>query len=171
MRDLYREGILPRLSLHDAVELFVSSPEEAERAAQIGCDVIQLRVPMRTEIKYGLTWGSAKHAAWCDIPKCDPAPDVVPATPVPTRITTAFTGTPRTAEFIRLNEFVAFVTERHAVYERRKAGLPREQWTNDQIIARWSFCNMYRHLDKRPSGSGITRACRAPAIPIRGSRW
>jgi hypothetical protein len=64
MRDLYREGILPRLTLHDAVELFVSSPEEAERAAQIGCDVIQLRVPMRTEIKYGLTWGSAKYAAW-----------------------------------------------------------------------------------------------------------
>jgi hypothetical protein len=95
-----------------------------------------------------LTWGSAKYTVWGDIPPCDPVPEHVPASPVSVRITTAFTGTPRTAEFIRLNEFVAFVTERHRVYERRKSGLPREQWTNDQILARWSFCNMYRRLDR-----------------------
>jgi DNA polymerase I-like protein with 3'-5' exonuclease and polymerase domains len=145
----YREGLLPLFSLHDELDFSVTSPEQAERAAQIARDVLCLRVPMQTETKYGLTWGSAKYTAWGDIPQCDPVPDAVPATATPKpRITTAFTGTPRTGDFVLLNQFVAFVTERHAVYGRRKAGLPREEWTNDQILARWSFCNMYRHLDK-----------------------
>jgi hypothetical protein len=43
--------------------------------------------------------------------------------------------------------FVAFVHERHAIYERRQQGLPRP-WTDDRILHQFRFCNMYRELDR-----------------------
>jgi hypothetical protein len=43
--------------------------------------------------------------------------------------------------------FLAFVVERHAIYERRKAGQP-EPWTTDPILGEWRFCNVYRELDR-----------------------
>jgi len=50
-------------------------------------------------------------------------------------------------DFVRLEEFVAFVRERHAIYERRQAGQPWP-WTDNEILQKWRFCNMYRALDK-----------------------
>jgi hypothetical protein len=148
MRDLYREGILPRLSLHDAVELFVESPEEAERAAQIGRDAIPLLVPMQTETKFGRNWADAKHK-WGEIPEPEPPPTVTISTPVPQppRPMSAFSGTPRAELLPNLQPFVAFVAERWAIYRRRKAGQPWP-WTDDPILGRWSFCNMDRSLDR-----------------------
>jgi hypothetical protein len=43
-------------------------------------------------------------------------------------------------------EIFAFITERHAIYERRKAGAPKP-WTQDPILQQWRFCNIYRELD------------------------
>jgi hypothetical protein len=48
---------------------------------------------------------------------------------------------------MRIAAFVDMVAERHAMYQRRQAG-QLYPWTNDSILSRWSFCNMYRHLDK-----------------------
>lgn len=44
------------------------------------------------------------------------------------------------------DRFVAFIKERYAIYERRKAGAPKP-WTKDKILQSYRFCNVYRELD------------------------
>jgi DNA polymerase I-like protein with 3'-5' exonuclease and polymerase domains len=70
MRACWREGIVPLLQMHDALELSLSSPEQAERVAELGCDVVQLEVPMMVDIAFGRTWGDARHT-WAEL---QPAP-------------------------------------------------------------------------------------------------
>jgi DNA polymerase I-like protein with 3'-5' exonuclease and polymerase domains len=61
MRTCFREGIVPLLQMHDALELSVASPEVAKRAARIGEEIVKLEVPMRVDVNYGRNWGDAKH--------------------------------------------------------------------------------------------------------------
>lgn len=42
--------------------------------------------------------------------------------------------------------YVQFVKERHRIWERRQAGLP-QPWTEDPILAKLKFTNMFRVLD------------------------
>ncbi len=44
--------------------------------------------------------------------------------------------------------FMAFVIERHRIYESRLRGDPGPPWTKDDILACWKFCNVYRELDR-----------------------
>jgi DNA polymerase I-like protein with 3'-5' exonuclease and polymerase domains len=57
----YREGVVPLLQMHDALILSVTSPEQAEHVAKIGCEIMPLTVPMRADIGYGRNWGEAEH--------------------------------------------------------------------------------------------------------------
>jgi DNA polymerase I-like protein with 3'-5' exonuclease and polymerase domains len=66
MRAVWREGITPLLQMHDALECSVSSPEQAERVAQLGCEAVTLEVPIRLDLKYGRNWGDAKHT-WAEL--------------------------------------------------------------------------------------------------------
>jgi DNA polymerase I-like protein with 3'-5' exonuclease and polymerase domains len=61
MRAVWREGIVPLLQMHDALECSVSSREQAERVARLGEEAVQLAVPMRVDLKFGRDWGDAKH--------------------------------------------------------------------------------------------------------------
>jgi hypothetical protein len=45
-----------------------------------------------------------------------------------------------------LDSFFKFARERHAIYLRRAAGLPKP-WTNDWVLRNHRFCNIYRELD------------------------
>lgn len=47
---------------------------------------------------------------------------------------------------MRTEELLAFIKERHAIYERRQQGLPKP-WTTDPILQNYRFCNVYRELD------------------------
>lgn len=47
-----------------------------------------------------------------------------------------------------VDDFFETARERHSIYLRRKKGLPREAWTDDPIFRRYSFCNLYRELDR-----------------------
>lgn len=47
----------------------------------------------------------------------------------------------------RAMEYLEFVEERHRVYERRQAGLPQDQWTNDFTLATRKFTQVFRWLD------------------------
>ena len=62
MRACWREGIVPLLQMHDALDCSVASPEQAERVAQLGREAVTLEVPMQVDLKFGRTWGDAKHA-------------------------------------------------------------------------------------------------------------
>lgn len=41
-----------------------------------------------------------------------------------------------------------FIKERHAIYMKRKAGIPAP-WTSDPILSEFRFCNVYRNLDRQ----------------------
>jgi hypothetical protein len=66
MRAVWREGIVPLLQMHDCLDLSVSSPEQAERVAQLGREAVRLEVPIEVDLKYGRTWGDAKHT-WSEL--------------------------------------------------------------------------------------------------------
>jgi DNA polymerase I-like protein with 3'-5' exonuclease and polymerase domains len=79
MRAVWREGIVPLLQMHDCLDLSVSSPEQAERVAQLACEVVSLLVPIRVDLKYGRNWGDAKHT-WAELHEHMPvaAPSIIP---------------------------------------------------------------------------------------------
>jgi hypothetical protein len=62
MRAVWREGFVPLLQMHDCLDLSVSSPEQAERVAQLGREAVKLEVPIEVDLKYGRNWGDATHA-------------------------------------------------------------------------------------------------------------
>jgi DNA polymerase I-like protein with 3'-5' exonuclease and polymerase domains len=74
MRACWREGIVPLLQMHDALDCSVTSPEQGELVARLGCEAVKLEVPIRVDVKYGHSWGDAKHA-WSELP-ARPAPKV-----------------------------------------------------------------------------------------------
>ena len=46
-----------------------------------------------------------------------------------------------------IKRFFNYINERHMVYLRRQNGVPYP-WTSDAILTEFSFCNVYRELDK-----------------------
>jgi len=60
MRGCWREGYVPLLQMHDELGFSVTSPEQTKRIAEIGCDVVQLRVPMKIDTAIGRNWGDAE---------------------------------------------------------------------------------------------------------------
>ncbi len=61
--------------------------------------------------------------------------------------------------FPHFERFMAFIVERHRIYERRQSGAPAP-WTKDTILAQYRFCNVYRELDRVTMW--ITRHWRTP---------
>jgi len=74
MRAVWREGIVPLLQMHDGLELSVTSREQGELVARLACEAVKLEVPMRADIKYGRSWGDAKHA-WEELTGTAPVPE------------------------------------------------------------------------------------------------
>lgn len=47
---------------------------------------------------------------------------------------------------MEMADFVRFITERQRIYERRARG-DDPPWTDDKVLQRYHFCNVYRELD------------------------
>lgn len=47
-----------------------------------------------------------------------------------------------------IKKFFKFCRERHSIYLRKEAGLPRQEWTEDPILEKYKFTNVYRELDR-----------------------
>ena len=60
MRACWREGIVPLLQMHDGSNCSVTTREQGELVARLGCEAVQLEVPMRVDLKFGRSWGDAK---------------------------------------------------------------------------------------------------------------
>ena len=73
MRACWREGIVPLLQMHDCLDCSVASPEQAERVAQLGREAVMLEVPIQVDLKFGRTWGDAKHT-WEELTGAAPKP-------------------------------------------------------------------------------------------------
>jgi Mesyanzhinovviridae DNA polymerase len=62
MRKVWREGIVPLLQMHDALECSVATREQGEMVAQLCVEAVNLKVPMRCDLKFGRNWADATHA-------------------------------------------------------------------------------------------------------------
>jgi hypothetical protein len=63
---LARDGIVPLLQMHDALECSVTSEAQAERIACLGREAVSLEVPIQTDLKFGRNWGDAEHG-WAEL--------------------------------------------------------------------------------------------------------
>jgi DNA polymerase I-like protein with 3'-5' exonuclease and polymerase domains len=57
---LDKAGFRVLLQVHDELAVSVSSREEAEEAARIMCNAVELEVPSRVDVELGPSWGEAK---------------------------------------------------------------------------------------------------------------
>ena len=47
-----------------------------------------------------------------------------------------------------IERFFWWITERHRIFEKRRMGLPRDMWTEDEILQTYRFTNPFRENDK-----------------------
>lgn len=59
MRDLWREGIVPTLQVHDELCLSVDGVRQAEKVMDVMRNAVGLRVPVQVDAAAGPTWGDA----------------------------------------------------------------------------------------------------------------
>jgi DNA polymerase I-like protein with 3'-5' exonuclease and polymerase domains len=71
MRACWREGVVPLLQMHDALDCSVRTAEQAELVAQLGCEAVALEVPIRVDLKFGRNWADAKHT-WQELQQMKP---------------------------------------------------------------------------------------------------
>ena len=57
MLDLYNEGIIPHIQIHDELDISVKSPEEAKKIIEIMENAVTLAVPNKVDYESGKTWG------------------------------------------------------------------------------------------------------------------
>ncbi len=62
LRAVFREGVIPSLQMHDALDSSVTSREQGEMIARLGCEVVACEVPHRVDLKFGESWGDATHS-------------------------------------------------------------------------------------------------------------
>lgn len=59
MREMWRQGIIPLLQMHDELDDSVAGPIEAQRLKEIMESVVKLEIPVRAEVDLGPSWGEA----------------------------------------------------------------------------------------------------------------
>lgn len=60
LRNLWREGFVPKVTVHDENGLSVKSKKEALQVAEIMRDCVQLKVPLKVDVDLGASWGLAR---------------------------------------------------------------------------------------------------------------
>jgi DNA polymerase I-like protein with 3'-5' exonuclease and polymerase domains len=62
MKAVFREGVVPLLQMHDALDCSVSSRAQGEMIARLGGEVVTCEVAHRVDLKFGHSWGDASHS-------------------------------------------------------------------------------------------------------------
>ena len=57
MLDLYNEGIIPHIQIHDELDISVESEEQAKKIIEIMENAVKLAIPNKVDYEYGNTWG------------------------------------------------------------------------------------------------------------------
>ena len=57
MLDLYEEGILPHIQIHDELDISVESKEKADKIIDIMENAVNLEIPNKVDYEHGDTWG------------------------------------------------------------------------------------------------------------------
>ena len=57
MLDLYKEGIIPHIQIHDELDISIESEAQAKKIIEIMENAVKLAVPNKVDYEYGNTWG------------------------------------------------------------------------------------------------------------------
>jgi len=57
MLDLYNEGIVPHIQVHDELDISVESPEQAKKIIEIMENAVKLKIPNKVDYESGDNWG------------------------------------------------------------------------------------------------------------------
>ena len=57
MLNLYKEGIIAHIQVHDELDISVESDKEAERIVEIMESAVELEVPNKVDYEHGKNWG------------------------------------------------------------------------------------------------------------------
>ena len=57
MVDLYKEGFLPLIQVHDELDMSFSTEKECKRIVEIMEHTIELKVPSKVDVDMGPSWG------------------------------------------------------------------------------------------------------------------
>ena len=57
MLDLYKEGIIPHIQIHDELDISIESEEQAKKIIEIMENAVTLAVPNKVDFESGDTWG------------------------------------------------------------------------------------------------------------------
>jgi len=60
MLELYKEGIVAHIQIHDELDLSVESYEHADKIKQIMEDAVELQIPNKVDYESGTNWGDVK---------------------------------------------------------------------------------------------------------------
>ena len=60
MLDLYKEGIVPHIQVHDELDISVESPERANKIIEIMENAVKLKIPNKVDYESGNNWGELK---------------------------------------------------------------------------------------------------------------
>ena len=57
MLDLYKEGIVPHIQIHDELDISVQSKEQVNKIIDIMENAVKLKVPNKVDYESGENWG------------------------------------------------------------------------------------------------------------------
>ena len=57
MVDLYKEGVVPHIQIHDELDISVESDDAANKIIDIMENAVSLEVPNKVDYESGKTWG------------------------------------------------------------------------------------------------------------------
>ena len=57
MLDLYKEGIIPHIQIHDELDISVESPQQAQKIIEIMENAVKLKIPNKVDYESGDNWG------------------------------------------------------------------------------------------------------------------
>ena len=60
MLELYKEGIIPHIQVHDELDISVKDQKHADKIVQIMESAVDLKVPNKVDYESGLNWGQIK---------------------------------------------------------------------------------------------------------------
>ena len=60
MLELYKEGIIPHIQVHDELDISVESPKHEQKIKSIMEDAVKLEVPNKVDYESGVNWGTIK---------------------------------------------------------------------------------------------------------------
>jgi len=60
MVNLYKEGIVPHIQIHDELDVSVENPEQAEKIIEVMEQAVKLQVPNKVDYEKGANWGEIK---------------------------------------------------------------------------------------------------------------